>query len=148
MKLISNLSTREESSDTGTTDYYVLGSGPVGVAVARRLHAAGHAVTVVGETHDPTDLPTVRGNPSDVGTLADAGITEASTVVVTVPRDARSLLVAQLVRTRFGVSDVRLLVYDPDRYDLVADVGHEPICVTTALSDAVVDDLEMPSHLA
>jgi trk system potassium uptake protein TrkA len=145
MRLQSTLSTRAESTESGTdAEYVVLGGGHVGASVARSLRASGHTVTVVDETHDPDDLPGVRGDPTDRRTLDAAGITDAATVVVAMPRDRRSLLVAGLVRANFGVTDVRVLVRTPERCDLVADAGHEPICATTALSDAVVADLEVP----
>jgi len=148
MRLQSIVSTSEESA-TGTDDeYVVLGGGHVGSEVARHLRAAGNAVTVVDETHDPTDLPGVRGDPTDRRTLDRAGITDATTVVVAMPDDGRSLLVAGLVRARFGVADVRVLVRTPDRCDLVADAGYEPICATTALSEAVVADLERLREVA
>ncbi|MFB6255827.1 MAG: NAD-binding protein [Haloplanus sp.] len=144
MRLQSIVSTSEEST-TGTDDeYVVLGGGHVGSEVARRLRAAGNAVTVVDKTHDPTDPPGVRGDPADRRTLDRAGITDATTVVVAIPDDARGLLAAGLVRAHFGAADVWVLVWSPGRCDLVADAGHEPICVTTALSDAVVANLERP----
>jgi trk system potassium uptake protein TrkA len=143
MRLQSIVSPSEESTTTGTDDgYVVLGGGHVGAEVARRLRAAGHTVTVVDEMHDPADQSGVRGDPTDRRTLERAGITDATTVVVAMLDDGRSLLVAGLVRAHFGVSDVRVLVQSPDRCPLVADAGHEPICATTALSDAVVADLE------
>lgn len=148
MRLQSIVSTSEEST-TGTDDeYVVLGGGRVGSEVARRLRSAGNAVTVVDEAHDSTDLPGIRGDPADRRTLDRAGITDATTVVVAIPDDARSLLVASLVRAHFGVADVRVLVRTPDRCDLVAEAGHEPICATTALSDAVVADLERLREVA
>lgn len=131
MSLQSILSTGAESTEPGA-EYVVLGGGHVGAKVTSHLRAAGHAVTVVDETHDPADSSGVRGDPTDRQTLERAGITDAATVVVAMPRDRQSLLVA----------DVRVLVQSPDRCDLVADAGHEPICATTALSDAIVADVE------
>jgi len=60
---------------------------------------------------------------------------------VATPDDGRNLLVAQLVRTRFDVGGVFVLVHTPDRSDPVAEAGHEPICATSALADAVADDV-------
>jgi len=142
MRLQSILTTKAESTAPETDhEYVVLGGGHVGAAVARHLRRAGHAVTVVDETHDPADVPGIRGDPTDRGTLDAAGITDSATVVVAMPQDGLSLLVAQLVRVHFGVDDVRILVQTPDQCDVVADAGHEAICATTALSDAVVAEL-------
>jgi trk system potassium uptake protein TrkA len=142
MRLRSTLRTSAETSVDGPeTDCYVLGGNPLGVAIARQLHAAGHDVTFVDADAnvDVDDLPTLRGDPRDVTVLSDAGVTETSTVVVATPEDGRNLLVAQLVRARFGVSNVFVVVHSPERFDLVAEAGHEPICATTVLADAVAD---------
>ena len=136
------IATGEASNEDSEATYYVLGGTHVGESVARRLHAAGHSVRFVDETCDSAEIPGIRGDPADIRVLKDAGISDTSTVVVATPRDTRNLLIAQLVRTHFDASEVLVLVNHPDRYDLVAEAGHEPACATTALSDAVVDGLE------
>ena len=120
----------------------VLGGEHLGESIVRRLQADGHSVGLVDEGHDSEVVPTNAGDPGDVRVLAEAGAADASVVVVATPRDSRNLLIAQLVRAHFGATDVFVLVNDPDRSDIVADVGHEPVCATTALSKAVVSDLE------
>jgi len=140
MRVRSPPSTRAESVASGPeARCYVLGGSHLGVAVARRLHAAGHDVTLVDANADVDDLPTLRGDPRDVTVLSDAGVTETSTVIVATPDDGWNLLVAQLLRTRFGISEAFVVVHTPERFDLVADAGHEPICATTVLADGVVD---------
>ncbi|MFC7229289.1 NAD-binding protein [Salinirubellus salinus] len=129
-------------SRDGAGEYVVLGGGRLGASIARRLRAAGHAVTLVDERQDATDLPGVCGDPSDRRVLARAGLSERSTVVVATRRDRRNLLVAQLVRTRFAVREVLVLVNTPDRRDLVAETGHEPVCVTSVVSEAVTERLD------
>lgn len=121
--------------------YYVLGGGQLGAAVARRLRAAGHAVRVVDETHDRSDPEGYRGDPADPRTLKEAGIELASAVVVATESDSRNLLIAQLVRTHFEVRPVVVLANSPERRRTFAAVGHDPVCATTALSQALVDAL-------
>jgi len=141
MRLRSHFHESAETSADGTkTDYYVLGGGHLGAAVARQLSVASHPVTFVGGV-DVADVPSIRGDPSSVAVLRDAGITATSTVVVATPDDGRNLLVAQLVRTRFDVADIFVVVHAPDRTGLVAQAGHEPICATTVLADGVVTDI-------
>ncbi|WP_251342332.1 NAD-binding protein [Haloplanus halophilus] len=132
--------TTETSTDGTDADYYVLGDDHLGVEVARGLGAAGHAVTLVGGA-DVDDVPSLQGDPSAVDVLCDSGMSETSTVVVATSDDGRNLLVAQLVSTRFDVADVFVVVHTPDRFDLVAEAGHRPICATTVLADAVVTDV-------
>jgi trk system potassium uptake protein TrkA len=130
-------STNEESP----VEYVVLGGNHVGEAVARRLQAAGHAVRVVTEAPRETALPSVEGDPAELSTLEEAAVADAGIVVVATDTDARNLLVAQLVRANFDVPHVYVLTNQPDRVDTVDAAGHEPICATSAIADAVVEEL-------
>lgn len=142
MRLKPTRTTGDGAANAGPeAEYYVLGGGHVGAAVARRLHENGHAVTVVDETLGLTELPGVAASPTDVRALEAAGLSEASTVVVATQRDRQNLLVAQLVRAHFDVPEIVVLANTPDRHELIASVGHEAVCATTALSDALVDNL-------
>lgn len=120
-------------------DYCVLGDGHVGVSLARGLLARGHTVALVADTALPADLTGQEGDPCDIEVLRDAGVADAASVIVATSRDSRNLLAAQLVRTHFDVPEIRVLVNAPDRSDVVADAGHEPYCVATLLSAALVD---------
>lgn len=123
-------------------EYVVLGGGHLGESVARSLQARDHTVRLVDETRNPDDVPTHLGDPTDVNLLAVAGVGDASTVVVATGEDSRNLLVAGIVRAHFDVPEVLVLVHVPDRHDLVAEVGHEPVCATAALTDALLDGIE------
>ena len=143
MKLKTNRGAKDESfGGDAEREYYVLGGGHVGASVARRLHADGHSVTVVDETHDSDEIPGFRSDPGTVQALEEAGVTDTSTVVVARSCDSRNLLTAQLVSAHFDVSDVVVLVNVPDRCVIFEEVGHEPVCATTTLSDGLVGSLE------
>lgn len=118
---------------------FVLGGGHTGRAVARRLRANGHAVALIDETRHDSALPGTEGDPTDVRVLDDAGVERASRVIVASRSDRRNLLIAQLVRSRYDVDRVLVLANEPPRFDLFADAGHEPVCATTALSEALVE---------
>ena len=120
-------------------DHYVLGDDAVGVAVARGLRKAGHTVAVVGDTVGAADLPVVEAAPTDTAALRAAGLADAVTVIVATRSDGRNLLLAQLVRARFDGLRVVVLANADDQVDLFTDAGHEPICVTSAIADAVAD---------
>lgn len=138
---MTTTSTLNETNDAPAnrtdTDVYVLGGGAVGTVLTKRLREGGHAVTLV----DPSEEATHRGDPTDFGALADVGIDSASTVVVAMPTDSESLLVAQQARVRFGVVRVLVLVNHPDRVAVLSDAGHDPLCASTVLADAVLDHL-------
>lgn len=122
-------------------EYYVLGGNHVGEAVASRLHASGHDVVVVTDAPTATDLRTVAGDPTDLSTLMELGLSDAATVLVATNSDARNLLVAQLVRTQFDVPRTVVLTNDPEQMDVIQSAGHEPICATSAIADALVEDV-------
>lgn len=131
--------TADDPSDESTDEtYYVLGDDDdVGIAIARRLRAAGRDVTVVHESYEPSDVPGFAGDPSAADDLARSGIDAASTVIVATRSDRRNLLLAQVVSTRYDTPRVVVLVNEPDRLSLFEAAGHEPICVTTTLSAAI-----------
>lgn len=129
------------TKDEPTADYAVLGGNHLGEAVANRLHAAGKRVCVVTESPSTTTLPSVEGDPTDLSTLEQAGVSEAKTVVVATTTDARNLLVAQLMRAHFDVARVVVLTNRPDNVTTVGDAGHEPLCATSIIADAVVENV-------
>jgi Trk K+ transport system NAD-binding subunit len=132
-----------EAPDEGAEpDYCVLADDHLGEEIARRLQADGHTVRLISETQGSTEIPGTQGDPGDVRVLEEAGVSEASTVIVATPRDGRNLLLAQIVKVHFDVSDVLVLANAPDQHDLVAEAGHESICATTSLVDTLVDELE------
>lgn len=119
--------------------HFVLGGGQVGLAIATRLRDAGHAAAVVDEGYDAADVPGVAGSPTDVALLAESGLETASTVIAATRSDARNFLIAQLVCAHFDAPRVVVLTHDPDRHSPLAAAGHEPLCVPTALSEAVTE---------
>lgn len=132
----------DKSFDEGrSAEFFVLGDDQLGLSIARRLHADGHAVHTINESHDSTDIPGSCANPANVQALKAAGVSAESTVIVATTEDSRNLLIAQLVRAHFDVSETLVLVNIPDRYDVVSEAGHEPICATTTLCDRVVEGL-------
>lgn len=130
-------STNEESA----ADYVVLGGNHVGEAVANRLHDRGYDVVVVTDAPAASAVRTVEADPAELSTLESLALTDAVTVLVATQSDARNLLVAQLVRANFDVPRTVVLTNSPDRTDSVDAAGHEPICATSAIADAVVEEL-------
>jgi trk system potassium uptake protein TrkA len=111
---------------------YVLGGGHV-AAVARRLRTDDRPVSAVSESSEPPEL---RCDLTDVRVLDAAGVADASTVVVATRSDGRNLL----VRAHFDVPRVVVLVDVPERPEPLAEAGHEPVCATSALADAITEN--------
>lgn len=136
----TNIFTQKDET-THENQTYILGSGPVGVAVARRLRANGHTVRVIDDSIELSEVPAERGDPTNVDLLADVGVDNASTVVVATRSDRRNLLVAQLVSTHFDVPRTIVLANEPPRLSLFEAAGHEPVCATTVLSEALLEEV-------
>jgi trk system potassium uptake protein TrkA len=142
-----NIKPTEHSTGTTVTedadgDWFVLGGEHLGAAIARRLQIQGIEVTLVDESHDSREIPGVQGDPENMDLLSAAGRADASKVIVATEKDTKNLLISQLVDTTFDVDDILVLVNIPERNDLVEASGHEPICTTSALSEAVVGTIE------
>ena len=131
--------TGEPPPDPADADVYVLGDGAVGAAVSRRFREDGRSVTLVDGSSEPVDATARRRDTIDLAALDDAGLDEASTVIVATSSDSRNLLAAQLIRSRFDVERVLVVANDPERVDAFVDAGHDPFCSTTSLADAIVD---------
>lgn len=132
---------RGDSSNEEEATHYVLGGDHIGTAIAQQLQIDGHRVALIDESYESDDIPGLSGDPVEFKVLSEAGVDAASTVIVATRSDPRNLLIAQLLRARFDVSRVVAFVDNPDRLPLFADAGHEPFCVTTALSEALVENL-------
>jgi len=133
--------TEDRPTECEKSAHYVLGGEHLGSAIARRLREDGNTVCVVDESHDRSETPGIRGDPTDARTLETAGVDSGSTVVVATESDSRNLLIAQVVRAWFDVTDVVVLTNTPDRIDTFTEAGHDPVCATAALSDALVETL-------
>ncbi|WP_257298144.1 NAD-binding protein [Haloarchaeobius sp. FL176] len=121
--------------------WYVLGGGPVGEQVARRLADIGLRVRYVDDSHESSVVPSHEADPTDVRGLETTGIGPASTVVVATRHDRRNLLVAQLVRVHFDPDRIIVLANRPSSVRLFEEAGHESVCAATVLSTGVAEAL-------
>jgi hypothetical protein len=120
----------------------VVGGGQVGRRVAERLaadrpvHHVDTEATAVAEPsrHEASHAPDL----TRVEALAATGVDAGDVAVVATGADGRNLLVTQLLRTRFGVERVHVLVEDPRTADGFDLPGVEVLPVAEVLSRAVV----------
>jgi len=137
----------ETVGETGPRRALVVGGGHVGRLLAERL-AADYEVTFVATAPEAVE----RARDSNVtarhvheisaGALERVGAVEASIAIVASRADGSNLLAAQLLRTRFGVDDVVMLVNDPDRVDSLGTLDVEVVCVSDLLATGVSDRLQ------
>lgn len=121
----------------------VIGCGRVGSAVAKGLLAEGWDVAAVDETEDALMRlgPSWRGgfvlgHGMDTGVLEEAGIADADAAVVSTTGDNTNLVIAQVLRRRYGIETVVVRVLDPARAAFYAERGLQTVCPTqTAISE-------------
>src|SRR4030081_2783609 len=127
----------------------VVGAGRVGSTVATGAPADGPEAPVLDEdplSHERLDneLDTSweeAGGRFTVGAalesdpLAEAGITEADTVIVCTDGDNTNLVVAQIARRRYGIDGVIVRVLDPRRAEWYREQVLATICPTAGAID-------------
>lgn len=125
-----------------------MGCGRVGAAVAARLDAEGHDVTIVDpDTQAFRRLPAgfsgnrFAGSGVDDRVLIAAGIREADAFIALTQGDNRNLLAAQMAKHLFRVRTVVTRVYDPLRADLFASLGLRTFSPTRISADLALEAL-------
>ena len=122
----------------------VVGSGRVGSAIAKRMLAEGHEVSVLDEDAEAIALLNQgqpdswedRGGRFTVGTaleidaLLEAGIEQADAFVASTDGDNTNLVIAQIAKRRFNVERVVVRVLDPHRATWYAEQGLQTVCPT------------------
>ena len=132
----------------------VFGGGAEGRSIAERLAESDREVffydeapAVLRRTNDAVTTGQVMLN--DVDSLACTAATEASVVVVAGQTDRRNLLLAQLLRTTIGVTDVVIRVNETANADAFANIDLELVAedddVAAAISSAVERTLRQPT---
>src|SRR5215218_3446413 len=98
----------------------VTGCGRVGSAVAREFHGDGWDVTAVDEKEEALARlgsswsgGFVVGHGMDSEILRRAGADEADAVVVATNGDNTNLVIAQVVKKRYGIDHVVVRILDP-----------------------------------
>jgi trk system potassium uptake protein len=118
----------------------VIGCGRVGARLARRLASQGHDVSIVDEARDAflrlgADFAgqTYQGSGLDHDTLVRAGANSAEIAMTLTGGDNRNLMIAQLLKHKFGVQRSVARLHDPVRAAVFHSFGIETLCTTTVM---------------
>jgi trk system potassium uptake protein TrkA len=127
----------------------IVGCGRVGSAVARKMLAEGHEVSVLDE--DPEAIAHLekgsdrsweeQGGSFTVGTaleidaLLEGGIDRADAFVSATDGDNTNLVIAQIAQRRFDVQNVVVRVLDPARAGWYEQKGLRIVCPTKIAID-------------
>ncbi len=118
----------------------IVGCGRVGARLAARLTGQGHDVSIVDEARESFVRlganftgKTYQGSGLDHDVLKRAGAEGADIAVTTTGGDNRNLMIAQLLKHKFGVHRSMARLHDPARAAIFQDFGIETICTTTVI---------------
>ncbi len=120
----------------------VMGCGRVGSTVARRVAAAGHAVTVL-DTDRYSFRRLAPGFPGQslVGdgtrhrSLEEAGIRDADAFLALTQGDNRNILASQIAKHLYSIPTVVTRVYDPYRAEIFGQLGLNTFSPTNVGAD-------------
>ena len=127
----------------------IVGCGRVGSAVARRMLAEGHEVSVLDE--DPEAINQLEkgetatweelgggftvGTALEIDALMEAGIDRADAFIASTDGDNTNLVIAQVAQRRFNVPNVVVRVLDPARAKWYEEQGLRTVCPTAIAID-------------
>jgi trk/ktr system potassium uptake protein len=123
----------------------VVGCGRVGSAVALDLAGEGWDVTCIDENEAALARlgawkgGFIVGHGMDVDVLEDAGIDDASAVVVATDGDNSNLVIGQVIQRRWDPTCVVVRVQDPARAQFYADRGLRTVCPTQTTKATMLD---------
>ena len=122
----------------------IVGAGRVGSAVARKMLASGHEVSVLDEdplSHERLDAGQSTtwedaggrftiGHAIERDALVEAGIEQADVFIASTNGDNTNLTIAQIAQRMFDVQNVLVRVMDPARAEWYEAQGLQTICPT------------------
>jgi len=122
----------------------IVGAGRVGSAVARKMLAGGHEVSVLDEdplSHERLDAGQETtwedaggrftvGHGLEIDALREAGIEECDVFIAATDGDNTNLTISQIAGRQYEVPSVLCRVMDPARAEWYAEQGIRTICPT------------------
>jgi trk system potassium uptake protein TrkA len=123
----------------------IVGAGRVGSAVARKMLAGGHEVSVLDEdplSHERLDAGQETtwedaggrftvGHGLEIDALREAGIEECDVFIAATDGDNTNLTISQIAGRQYEVPRVLCRVMDPARAEWYAEQGIRTICPTS-----------------
>ncbi len=134
----------------------IVGCGRVGSAIANRMAADGHDVSVVDEDAEalqrlPESWPGrfVHGHGLDLDVLIDAGIEDADAAVIATDGDNTNIVISQVAQKRFNCPCVIARILDPARAAFYSSQGLHTVCATSAAIETTTKAIcETPGRAA
>lgn len=131
----------------------IIGCGQTGAELAGILSREGHDVSVVAESPDafsllPEDFSGYRtaGSLIDQDVLRKAGAENCSALAAVSDDDNVNIMVCQIAREEFGITELIACVNDPRREDVYSRLGLRTICPTRITVDSLKGILLPEDH--
>lgn len=125
--------------------FVIMGSGRVGVMLARTLEASGHTVAVIDQDERAFQPlrkgfsgQLVTGVGFDQETLKQAGISDAYAFAAVSSGDNSNIIAARVARETFKVKNVVARVYDPNRAEFFQRLGIPTVAAVRWSTDQVL----------
>ena len=130
----------------------IVGSGRVGLHLAKALIAVGHEVTAIEKDHvryrhiaDEMGSVALQGDGSSLDTLKAGGVSRADLVIAVTDADEVNLAVCQMAKAVFNTPRTMALVKNPSHDALFRLLGVDTAVNTTHLILSNIEE-EVPSQ--
>ncbi|MCZ6539028.1 MAG: NAD-binding protein [Chloroflexi bacterium] len=146
---LANQEVRLDERDT-RMNVIIVGAGGLGAALARKLSAAGHRITVIENNPqavsglprgrvDSGAMTVVLRNGATGAAMIEAGIADADVFIAATGKDSLNGLAAQRAKTVFRVDRVMTAVKDEAARSLYDSLGIITIDKTALASDQLAE---------
>ena len=115
----------------------IAGCGKIGANLVKKLSNDGHDVVVIdpneenfAQLENGTNCQTVTGMPIDEDVLKSAGIERADALCAVTSDDNVNIMTAQIASQLYHVPHVVTRCYDPDKDEVLRQMGLCTICPT------------------
>ena len=115
----------------------IAGCGKIGANLVKTLSNNGHDVVVIdpnperfNQLESGTNCLTVTGMPIDEDVLKSAGIEHADALLAVTSDDNVNVMTAQIASQLYHVPHVVTRVYDPDKDEVLRQMGLTTVCPT------------------
>lgn len=117
----------------------VAGCGKIGANLVKSLSNEGHDVVVIdpneesfAQLENGTNGLTITGMCIDEDVLKSAGIEHADALLAVTSDDNVNVMTAQIASQLYHVPHVVTRVYDPEKDEILQQMGLTTVCATTA----------------
>ncbi|HWP22282.1 MAG TPA: NAD-binding protein [Candidatus Cryosericum sp.] len=115
----------------------IAGCGKIGANLVKKLSSDGHDVVVIDPSEENlaqlesgTNCLAIAGVPIDEDVLKSAGIERADALCAVTSDDNVNIMTAQIAKQLYHVPFVVTRVYDPDKDEVLRQMGLCTVCPT------------------